>query len=155
MDQSDQRFEKTIVTAIDFGSTYSGYTFRNYAEEPFTKIRSSTGSGKEQTLHEKTASSILFNPDKSFNSFGWVMFFYIVGCMVTINDGNIRSIFLYLPFFKLTCIVIDGLIFITTASPEVFLSIWPFTLFCYCYCKRSIFSFRPEIMGQIYIKPWL
>lgn len=70
MDQSDRRFEKPIVTAIDFGSTYSGYTFRNYVEEPFTKIRSLTGSGKEQTLHEKTASCILFNPDKSFNSFG-------------------------------------------------------------------------------------
>ncbi|XP_078320406.1 heat shock 70 kDa protein 12B-like isoform X4 [Crassostrea virginica] len=71
MDQSHRRFEKPIVTAIDFGSTYSGYAFCNFAEEPFTKIRSSTESGKEQTLHEKTASTILLNPDKSFNSFGF------------------------------------------------------------------------------------
>nr|XP_022310181.1 heat shock 70 kDa protein 12B-like isoform X2 [Crassostrea virginica] len=71
MDQSDRRFEKPFVTAIDFGSTYSGYAFCNLAEKPTSKIQSSIGSGKEQTLHEKTASSILFNPDKSFNSFGF------------------------------------------------------------------------------------
>lgn len=69
MDQSYRRIEKLIVTAIDFGSTYSGYAFCNNAEKPTTKIRSSIGSGKEQTL-QKTASSILFNPDKSFKSFG-------------------------------------------------------------------------------------
>lgn len=65
LDQLDRRF----VTAIDFGTTYSGYFFRNCSKE-LCKTSSFPAIGSGRTLHEKTATTILFNPDKSFNSFG-------------------------------------------------------------------------------------
>lgn len=65
---------KLLVAAIDFGTAYSGYaySFRNdYKLDPL-KITTNhwTGEGS-QTMSQKAPSSVLLNPDKTFNSFGY------------------------------------------------------------------------------------
>jgi len=60
-----------IVAAIDFGSTYSGYAFSSrftYQSRPLD-MSTATWSGSVQSL--KTASCVLFKPDKTFHSFGF------------------------------------------------------------------------------------
>lgn len=65
---------KLLVAAIDFGTAYSGYaySFRNdYKLNPLNITTNQwTGEGS-QTMSPKAPSSVLLNPDKTFNSFGY------------------------------------------------------------------------------------
>lgn len=67
--------DKILVSAIDFGTTYSGYAFSwnsDFKEDPF-KIQVNNWS-KVQTgigLSFKTPSCILFNKNKEFEAFGY------------------------------------------------------------------------------------
>lgn len=60
------------VVAIDIGSAFSGYAyqFREDFEKACTKNIYSCVWRNGNQAYEKTVSSILLNPDGSFNSFG-------------------------------------------------------------------------------------
>ena len=61
------------VVAIDIGSAFSGYAYQYRAdneEEPTKKILSPVWIEKNKMAPGKIASSLLLNPDGSFNSFG-------------------------------------------------------------------------------------
>lgn len=62
-----------IVAAIDFGTTYSGYAYSftdEYKKDP-TKIHMNIKWHTGDYVSQKTKTSILFNSDGSFNSFGY------------------------------------------------------------------------------------
>ena len=57
-----------LVSAIDFGETYSGYAF-SFKESPNDiKMHKNWGSS---IASSKTPTVVLTNPDGSFNSFGY------------------------------------------------------------------------------------
>ncbi|XP_062582367.1 heat shock 70 kDa protein 12A-like [Saccostrea cucullata] len=59
---------RLLVAAIDFGTTYSGYAYSFKSD--CTKILMNKWEGGQLTSY-KTPTSLLLNPDKSFNSFGF------------------------------------------------------------------------------------
>ena len=62
-----------IVAAIDFGTTFSGYAFSfryEYQADPL-RVHSSTWTSGSSTMSLKTSSTVLFRPDKRFESFGF------------------------------------------------------------------------------------
>ena len=65
---------KLLVAAIDFGTAYSGYAFSmrtTYRTDPLKiEVNSWAGEGIEMQSF-KAPSSVLLNPDKTFNSFGY------------------------------------------------------------------------------------
>ena len=60
-----------VVTAIDFGTTYSGYAF-SFKHDP-TKVQTNQGwiSGSDRLISFKTPTCVLVNPQKNFDSFGY------------------------------------------------------------------------------------
>jgi len=60
-----------VVTAIDFGTTYSGYAF-SFKHDP-TKVQTNQGwnAGSERLISYKTPTCVLVNPQKKFDSFGY------------------------------------------------------------------------------------
>lgn len=63
----------SVVVAVDIGTTHSGYSIQSTsdsAKDPLNKKQSLFLSEKDHKMHGKTASCLLLNPDKSFNSFG-------------------------------------------------------------------------------------
>ncbi|KAH3840692.1 heat shock 70 kDa protein 12A-like isoform X1 [Dreissena polymorpha] len=63
-----------LVAAIDFGTTFSGYAFSEVTEFQADPLRVSTctwGSSTNSVMSLKTPSSILFRPEKTFDSFGF------------------------------------------------------------------------------------
>ncbi|XP_060595953.1 heat shock 70 kDa protein 12B-like [Ruditapes philippinarum] len=62
-------YTSLLVAAFDFGTTYSGYAFSFRSDKP-TDIRASQDwSG--YPVPSKTATSVLLNPSKEFDSFGF------------------------------------------------------------------------------------
>ncbi|KAH3716326.1 heat shock 70 kDa protein 12A-like [Dreissena polymorpha] len=65
---------RQVVAAIDFGTTYSGYAYAYYSEfrsDPL-KIYAYTRWSNEANLQTiKTPTTILFNKDRNFDSFGY------------------------------------------------------------------------------------
>lgn len=59
---------RTIVAAIDIGTTYSGYAY-SYKSD-WTKVFINRWEGGLLVTH-KAPTALLLNPDKSFNSFGY------------------------------------------------------------------------------------
>lgn len=59
---------RTIVAAIDIGTTYSGYA-HSYKSD-WTKVLLNKWEGFQMTSY-KAPTVLLLNPDKSFNSFGY------------------------------------------------------------------------------------
>ncbi|KAL4230004.1 Heat shock 70 kDa protein 12A [Mactra antiquata] len=65
-----------VVAAIDFGTTYSGYAFsfwHDYLLDPL-KIQTNLAwycSSGQSLVSTKTPTSVLLNPDKTFNAFGF------------------------------------------------------------------------------------
>lgn len=64
--------DSLAVVAIDIGSAFSGYAyqFRKDFEKARTKNIYSFVWRNGNQAYEKTVSTILLNPDGSFNSFG-------------------------------------------------------------------------------------
>ena len=71
----NKKFEKLLVAAIDFGTTYSGYAF-------ITKDDYEKCMGDNSKIHcptwaapggrtYKAPTTVLFQPDKTFHSFGY------------------------------------------------------------------------------------
>lgn len=62
-----------VVVAIDIGSAFSGYAYKfrteNQKDYPKTII-CPIWESNSNTACGKTASSLLLNPDETFNSFG-------------------------------------------------------------------------------------
>lgn len=66
--------QSIIVAAIDFGTTFSGYAFsfrHEYEQDPLRVNASQWTTGSRMSISLKTASTVLFRPDKSFDSFGF------------------------------------------------------------------------------------
>lgn len=59
---------RLIVAAIDFGTTYSGYAYSFKSD--WTKVFMNKWEGGQLTSH-KAPTTLLLNPDTSFNSFGY------------------------------------------------------------------------------------
>ena len=71
--QSYRRTGHVLVAAIDIGTNYSGCAcqLKSHKANKSQDRQPSLWIENDHILHEKkTASSILLNPDKSFNSFG-------------------------------------------------------------------------------------
>ncbi|XP_052794101.1 heat shock 70 kDa protein 12B-like [Mya arenaria] len=63
-----------LCAAIDFGTTFSGYAFSSkheFEQDPLKVCASSWMGGSRMTISLKTSSTVLFRPDKSFDSFGF------------------------------------------------------------------------------------
>ncbi|XP_033730238.1 heat shock 70 kDa protein 12A-like [Pecten maximus] len=63
-----------FVAAIDFGTTYSGYAFSSkddFQKEPLKISANVWNAGGRNLMSHKAPTSLLLNPDKSFNSFGY------------------------------------------------------------------------------------
>jgi hypothetical protein len=58
------------VAAFDFGTTYSGYAFSFRGDKPMD-IRASQDWTYGYSVPSKTATSVLLNPSKEFDSFGF------------------------------------------------------------------------------------
>lgn len=59
---------RLIVAAIDFGTTYSGYAYSFKSD--WTKVFMNKWEGGQLTSH-KAPTTLLLNPDTTFNSFGY------------------------------------------------------------------------------------
>ena len=62
-----------VVVAVDIGSAFSGYAYQyrtDHQKEPNNNILCPLWIEKNNKVSGKTASSLLLNPDGSFNSFG-------------------------------------------------------------------------------------
>ena len=60
-----------LVAAIDFGTTYSGYVFSLAHDELKFYGPQIWNSGHGVMSSQKTPTSLLLNPDETFNSFGF------------------------------------------------------------------------------------
>ena len=63
-----------MVTAIDFGTTYSGWAYSfitDYEKNPTNVTASVWSAGQRALVSQKAPTCILVNPDKTFNSFGY------------------------------------------------------------------------------------
>ena len=61
-----------LVAAIDIGTTFSGYAFATkgeYNSNPLSAYARTWNNGHYQSL--KTSTTVLFNADKTFDSFGF------------------------------------------------------------------------------------
>nr|XP_022310846.1 heat shock 70 kDa protein 12A-like isoform X2 [Crassostrea virginica] len=67
----DELDDINIVAAIDFGTTYSGYAFSLTHEELKFYGPQIWNSGHGVMSSQKTPTSLLLNPDQTFNSFGF------------------------------------------------------------------------------------
>lgn len=63
--------KNTIVAAIDFGTTYSGYVFSLGVNQTEFYLPQTWAAGHGELVSFKTPTSILLNPDETFNSFGY------------------------------------------------------------------------------------
>lgn len=63
--------EYTIVAAIDFGTTYSGYVFSLGVDQTKFYFPQTWAAGHGELVSLKTPTSLLLNPDQTFNSFGY------------------------------------------------------------------------------------
>lgn len=66
-----------VVVAIDIGSSFSGYAYKFRTDDPKNQtmgIMCPQWISSNNKASGKTASSLLLNPDGSFNSFGQVLF---------------------------------------------------------------------------------
>lgn len=62
-----------VVVALDTGSAFSGYAYQfrtDYLKEPTMNIRCPLWMEKNNKVYGKNASSLLLNPNGSFNFFG-------------------------------------------------------------------------------------
>lgn len=59
---------RLIVTAIDIGTTHSGYAFSFRSD--WTRVFTNEWKGQKIASY-KVSTALLLNPDKSFNSFGY------------------------------------------------------------------------------------
>ena len=65
--------DHVAVVAVDIGSAFSGYAYQyrtDYLKNPTENITCPLWIEKNNKATGKTASSLLLNPDGSFNSFG-------------------------------------------------------------------------------------
>ncbi|KAL3831482.1 hypothetical protein ACJMK2_023223 [Sinanodonta woodiana] len=67
---------KLVVAAIDFGTTYSGYAYSflsDFKNDPLTIFANMSwnSGGDEGLVTDKTPTSILFEPNGNFHSFGY------------------------------------------------------------------------------------
>lgn len=72
-----------VVVAIDIGSSFSGYAYKFRTDDPKNQtmgIMCPQWISSNNKASGKTASSLLLNPDGSFNSFGQVLFICIFCC---------------------------------------------------------------------------
>lgn len=60
-----------VVVAIDFGTTYSGYVFSLLNDQKQFNGPHVWYAGQGGMFYPKTPTSLLLNPDRSFNSFGF------------------------------------------------------------------------------------
>lgn len=60
---------RLIVTAIDIGTTYSGYAYSFRSD--WTCVLTNEWKDQELMASLKVPTALLLNPDKSFNSFGY------------------------------------------------------------------------------------
>lgn len=63
--------KNTIVAAIDFGTTYSGYVFSLGIDQTKFYFPPKWAAGHGEQIFFKTPTSLLLNPDQTFNSFGY------------------------------------------------------------------------------------
>lgn len=63
--------ERIVVAAIDFGTTYSGYVFSLGGDETKFYSPQSWPARHGQSVSLKTPTSLLLNPNQTFNSFGY------------------------------------------------------------------------------------
>lgn len=63
--------KNTIVAAIDFGTTYSGYVFSLGIDQTKFYFPQKWAAGHGEQIFFKTPTSLLLNPDQTFNSFGY------------------------------------------------------------------------------------
>jgi len=59
-----------VVTAIDFGTAYSGYAF-SFKHDPMKVQIPSWIAGSDRLISYKTPTCVLVNPEKKFDSFGY------------------------------------------------------------------------------------
>lgn len=85
------------VVAIDFGTTFSGFAFAFNHQEGETGIHMNKDWGTDQGYSMlKTPTSLLLNPDKSFNSFG----FEAQDRFAELEDEQAQE-FYYFQYFKM------------------------------------------------------
>jgi len=60
-----------IVAAIDFGTTYSGYAYSLKNDPTHISMNQRWIAGSETLISHKTPTSVLVNPQKQFDSFGY------------------------------------------------------------------------------------
>ena len=68
---SDEDDEIKFVVGIDFGTTYSGYAFSLSCDELTFYSPQVWNSGHGGMTSLRTPTSLLLNPDQTFNSFGF------------------------------------------------------------------------------------
>ena len=59
-----------VVTAIDFGTAYSGYGF-SFRDDPMKVQTPGWIAGTNTLISYKTPTCVLVNPEKKFDSFGY------------------------------------------------------------------------------------
>jgi hypothetical protein len=70
----DQRREKLLVAAIDFGSTYSGYAFSfkdDFQTNPLKIYTNNWSAEQSGGISYKAPTTVLLKPDQTFHSFGY------------------------------------------------------------------------------------
>ena len=63
-----------LCAAIDFGTTYSGYAFstrHDFDADPLKVAACQWTAGSSNVMSLKTPTTVLFNPDRKFDSFGF------------------------------------------------------------------------------------
>ncbi|XP_062591250.1 heat shock 70 kDa protein 12A-like isoform X3 [Saccostrea cucullata] len=70
----EQKREKLLVAAIDFGSTYSGYAFSfrdDFQTNPLKIYTNNWSSEQSGGISYKAPTTVLLKPDQTFHSFGY------------------------------------------------------------------------------------
>lgn len=70
----EQKREKIVVAAIDFGSTYSGYSFslrNDFQKDPLKIYTNSWSFEQSGGISSKAPTTVLLKPDQTFHSFGY------------------------------------------------------------------------------------
>lgn len=70
----EQKREKIVVAAIDFGSTYSGYAFSfrdDFQTNPLKIHTNHWSSVQSGGISYKAPTTVLLKPDQTFHSFGY------------------------------------------------------------------------------------
>lgn len=90
-----------FLAAIDFGSTFSGYAYsilNDYDEDPLKITTTQKWKSMDGKITAKTPTAILFQPDKTFHSFGYQAISNYSELLLETDEEDLRSWYFFQNF---------------------------------------------------------